>query len=160
MIGFNMRGQEDVNKFLKSLPHGTMRVAVAAFTEYILGNNNHGLKYNPPQKKVTRIQAYGESFVSDKQRRWFFANLNDGTLDIPSARTGKLSEGWKIYGSDYQKKIVNKVPYSPYVQGFTQSRMSKLGGWHPWPEVITSNMKGAMQAARQAVNRWLKTRGK
>ena len=35
----------------------------------------------PPEKRVTRKQAYGQTFFSDKQRRWFFAALQIGRVD-------------------------------------------------------------------------------
>lgn len=161
MIKFQVRGLEEVNAFLKSLPRGTMRAAIKAFSEYMLGNEQHGLRHYVPEKRVTRTQAYGRPFQTDKQRRWFFANLKSGALKIPYQRTGKLRDNWKIQGSEYQKTIKNKLPYAPYVMGIAgQSRMSRKIGWKSWLEVVQSNMKGAMRSATMAVARWIKTKGR
>ncbi len=35
-----------------------------------------------------------QPFVSDKQRRFFFAALRDGTIDVPYIRTGEMVESW------------------------------------------------------------------
>ena len=161
MISFKVRGLEEVERFLKELPRGTLRTAVKAFSEYILGNKQRGLRHYVPQKHVTRTQAYGRPFETEKQRHWFFANLRSGKLKIPYQRTEKLRQGWIMQGNDYQKKITNKVPYAPYVQGIAgQSRMSRKIGWRSWLEVVQTNMKGAMLSTRQAVARWIKTKGK
>ncbi len=138
-----------------------MRSAIKAFSEYILGNEQHGLRHYVPEKRVTRTQAYGRPFETDKQRRWFFANLRNGSLKIPYQRTEKLRQGWKLQGSEYQKNITNKVPYAPYVMGIAgQSRMSRKIGWKSWLEVVYSNMTGAMRSATLAVSRWIKTKGR
>jgi len=161
MISFKVRGLEEVERFLKALPRGTMRAAIKAFSEYILGNEQHGLRHYVPEKRVTRTQAYGRPFQTDKQRRWFFANLKSGELKIPYQRTGKLRDNWVLQGNEYQKNIKNKLPYAPYVMGIAgQSRMSRKIGWKSWIEVVQNNMKGAMRAANQAVARWIKTKGK
>jgi hypothetical protein len=38
--------------------------------------------------------------------------------------------------------------------------MSRKIGWRSWLEVVQTNMKGAMLSTRQAVARWIKTKGK
>jgi hypothetical protein len=161
LIKFKVRGLEEVERFLKELPRGSMRSAIKAFSEYILGNEQHGLKHYVPYKHVTRTQAYGRPFETDKQRRWFFANLKSGALKIPYQRTGKLRDNWVLQGSEYQKNIKNKLPYAPYVMGIAgQSRMSRKIGWKSWLEVVQNNMKGGMRAATQAVAKWIKDKGK
>lgn len=51
-------------------------------------------KEQPPYKYVSRKAAYGRSFFSDKQRRYFFAALKDGRIDTPYRRTGTLRGSW------------------------------------------------------------------
>lgn len=157
MIRFQIRGNVELEKFLKSLPRGTMRAAIEALTKYLIGDNSHGLKYYPAYKKVSRTMAYGKPFASDKQRRWFFANLKDGSLKIPYSRTGQLAHGWKMGGDEYRRTIKQSVPYAKWVMGDgTQSAMSRKIGWRTRAKVIADNMKGGMRAATQAVARWLK----
>lgn len=161
MISFKVRGLEEVERFLKALPRGSMRSAIKAFSEYILGNEQHGLRHYVPEKRVTRTQAYGRPFETDKQRRWFFANLKSGELKIPYQRTGALRDNWTMQGNEYQKNIKNKLPYAPYVMGIAgQSRMSRKIGWKSWLEVVQNNMKGGMRAATQAVAKWIRDKGK
>ena len=107
-VKFKVRNVEAVQSFLRSVPRGVLKVALEAFTEYIVGNDAHGLKHNDPYRYVTRKSAYGVSFFTDKQRRWFFWALRTGQIDPGSGtRTGKTSEAWKAVPSagGYQYKI-------------------------------------------------------
>jgi hypothetical protein len=58
------------------------------------------------------------AFVSDKQRRFFFAALRDGTLGVPYKRTGKLGQGWTVNfeNGGLSAVVGNNVPYGPLVQ--------------------------------------------
>lgn len=84
----------------------------------------------PPYQYVSRKQAYGQTFKSDKQRRWFFAALNSGALTIPYNRTNQLKSGWSIVASGHTRTVTNSVKYAGYVMGDnSQSRMQALIGW-------------------------------
>jgi len=80
-----MRGNDKVEAMLKGLPHGTKKVALPAISEYIVGNDAHGLKHYPPK----RGQKYERTFT--------------------------LQRGWRIEGGTYRERIVNSVEYAPYV---------------------------------------------
>jgi len=89
------------------------------------------LRRYPAQKHVTRAQAFGQTFQSDKQRRWFFAALGSGELTLPYQRTNALAQGWDVrpLGSD-GVQLINETPYAGYVmERSKQSRMAKLIGW-------------------------------
>ena len=45
-------------------------------------------------KKANWLPGYGSRNWTDKQRRWFFANLREGNIKVPYVRTGTLSKGW------------------------------------------------------------------
>jgi len=160
MIEFDVKGVEEVNAFLKSIPLGATKEVTKAFGEYIIGNDQHGLRHYPPYRKVTRKQAYGVSFFSDKQRRWFFANLD--RLDIPYRQTWQLKDGWTLnYPSKNQATIKNRVPYASLVMGDVgQNRMAQKKGWRKVSKVIEDNVKGAMRMAEFALQRWLKAKEK
>lgn len=85
----------------------------------------------PSQKKVTREQAYGETFVSDKQRRFFFSALARGEIVVPYRRTDTFKRGWQVVPFGVQDFIViNDVPYGGFLMGIsTRANMAKLGGW-------------------------------
>jgi hypothetical protein len=157
MIKLEVRNLDKVNAFLKSLPRGTMRAAIEAFTEYMLGNERRGLRYNPPRVQHGPGNPY--QWQSEKQRRAYFATNGFGG-GIPYKRTGNLSAGWqaRYTSGGYQSKIINTTPYAQYVQGDRQQMGHFADKWRHAYKVMADNFAGAMQAARQAVNKWLKSR--
>jgi hypothetical protein len=86
MIRFNVRGMEALQAKLKEIPHGTKRIAVQAFTDYLIGDDAHGLKHYPP-------------YTTQKVRE----------------RTFTLKKGWTKSGDEYKPIIKNYTPYAPYV---------------------------------------------
>ena len=160
----NIRGIPAVKAFLASVPRGGLRVALKAFTDYILGNEQRGLKHNEPYKYVTRQSAYGVTFFTVKQRRWFFWALREGKIDPGSGvRTGATSRAWKVVPSanNYQMKIVNETPGGFYTRDDKgQARQLGKVGWRKVMQVIADNYQGGIRAAVQAVNKFLKSGGK
>lgn len=157
IISYKVRGMEKVQEFLKALPHGSMKVAIAAMTEYLLGDSTHGLRYNPPRKTHGAGNPY--RWQSEKQRRAFFATGGFGR-GIPSRRTGQLSGGWQASVDPYRKTVFNRVPYAKYVQGNAQQTGHAVDGWRKVAKIISDNIKGGMLRARQAVAKWIQTKGK
>ena len=82
---------------------------------------------------MSRKAAYGQSFFSDKQRRWFFWALGSGLIKPgQNNRTGTLGDGWRIVQSGpKQIDLVNEVPYAKFVQGTIteQARQPRMAGW-------------------------------
>jgi hypothetical protein len=85
----------------------------------------------PPVKHVTRKQAYGVTFFTDKQRRWFWAALRSGELELPYRRTGTLRQGWHIASTKSSTyTLTNATEYAGLVQERgQQSRMMRIIGW-------------------------------
>lgn len=83
----------------------------------------------PKQNHSAASAAF--TFASDKQRRWFFAALREGKIDVPYNRTRKLRDGWNIKSRGTQAIVGNEVPYAPYVHspGGQTSMMAAIG----WP---------------------------
>ncbi len=163
MISVKLRGNEELQAFLKALPRGTMKDAIKAMADYMLGNTQHGLKHYPPYKYVSRKEAYGKTFFSDKQRRWFFAAIRDQRILLPLRyqRTNTLRDGWRQSVDPYRKTLFNVVPYAKHVMSDDrQSRMSQKIGWRTMGKVIEDNITGGMRAATLAVARWIKNKGK
>jgi len=127
MIGIEVEGVEEIRAKLKLLAGSQPRQEMTGeVADYVI----EYLQNQPAKKKVTRKQAFGRSFESDKQRRWFFASLADGSLVLPYGRTGQLKEGWKKRPLGSNCEVYNQVPYAKHVQGDgTQSRMMKIIGW-------------------------------
>lgn len=157
IISFKVRGLEEVQAFLKSLPRGTMKVAIAAMSEYILGDDTHGLRHYPPRRSHGAGNPY--RWQSEKQRRAFFATKGFGK-GIPSRRSYELSRGWQQSVDPYRKTLFNRVPYAKYVMGNQQQKGHTTDGWRKIGKVITDNVKGGMLRARQAVAKWIANKGK
>lgn len=163
-ISYKVRGQNAVNSFLASVPRGALRVVLQAFTDYVIGNDAHGLRHNEPYKYVTRASAYGVSFFTPKQRRWFFWALREGKIDPGSGvRTGTTSKAWKAVpmNGGYQMKITNDTPGGYYTRDDKgQARQPAKVGWRKTMQVVADNYLGGIRAGVQAFNKWLKGQGK
>lgn len=160
IISFKVRGIEEIQAFLKALPRGTMKAAIAAMSEYMLGDRTHGLRHYPPRRTHGKGNPY--RWQSEKQRRAFFATGGFGG-GIPSKRkgmSGGLASGWQASVDPYRKTLFNRLPYAKFVMGNDQQRGHTKDGWRKLAKVVMDNMKGGMLRARQAVARWIKNKGK
>lgn len=160
MISTSVRGIEQLKAFFKKIPVYTRKAAVEAATKYLIGDQSHGLKHYVNYRYVSRKSAYGQTFQSDKQRRYVMKKIRSGEIDPGTPhRTGALENGWayNTQGGGYGAKIYNTVPYAKYVMGDgTQARQPKKVGWRMVAEIIKTNIAGMMRAANQAVERELK----
>jgi len=159
-VKFRVRGVEAVQAFLRSVPYGATKVALQAFSEYIVGNDAHGLKHNETYKYVTRKSAYGFSFFTDKQRRWFFWALKEGVINPGSGeRTGETSAAWKAEprNDGYRYTITNNTAGGFYTRDDKgQARQPAKVGWRKVSAVLAANYLGGIRAAIFAVNEYLK----
>jgi len=159
-IKFIPRGVDKVTAYLKSLPRGVKKVAEKALSTYLIGAKPHGLMHYSPYKYVTRKRAYGQTFVSDKQRRYVMAMIAEGRIDpgVPH-RTGKGQRGWKLVETSRGYQIVNKevsMYYSMADKG--QARLNKLAGWRLVSAAVKANLVGAIKAANAAVKKFLQSK--
>ena len=111
-IGLEVKGLEELQAKLAKLPDTARDMIVDDLNEEIL----KFMRAYEPYKHVSLKQAYG-GFVSDKQRRFFFAALADGRISVPYKRTQELHDAWRVEGKGYQSIIVNEKPYASYVMG-------------------------------------------
>ncbi|HHH39025.1 MAG TPA: HK97 gp10 family phage protein [Sedimenticola sp.] len=78
-------------------------------------------------------------FVSEQQRRWFFAALNAGAITVPYARTGTLGRSWtdeiRQESDGLVGEVGNNVVYGPYVQGHETQALYHAGNWQTDQEV-------------------------
>ena len=153
MIKFRVRGLEEFKGYIDSLQRNLRGKATEWVSDWLIGNGSRGLKHYPPYKYVTRKSAYGQTFQSDKQRRYVMARIADGTID-PGAphRTGRLQRGWTRIGSGVRTRIVNEEPHALYVmdtQG--QARQPAKVGWRKVAEIISTNIRGAVRHAESMI---------
>jgi len=127
LIDAKIEGMEEIQAKLAKLPDDIRDEVNTDVGKYIV----ELLKKYPTKKYVTRKQAYGVTFFSDKQRRWFFANLNSGNLKVPYPRTQNLARTWQVVVSNKEALIANDAPYASYVIGEKgqQSRHAAKIGW-------------------------------
>lgn len=146
---------ESVRNFIKELPYGTKAAAHKAYIIYVIGDERHGLKHEPEYNEVSRKRAYGQTFQSEKQRRWFFWALNTGLIRPgQNNRTHAQQKGWTFTDNG---SIRNNAPGIKWTMGdATQANQPRLAGWRKTTDVIKSNHKGGIQAAQRAANEWMK----
>lgn len=164
-IRFSIRGVDRVKKYLATVPRGTTRVALQAIADWLIGDSQSGLAHPEPYKYVSRKSAYGFSFFTDKQRRWFFYALGEGIINPgQNNRTGESTGAWTYKPSEtnagYNFRLLNETPGAYWTRDDeAQARQLKKVGWKKVSAVIKSNMTGALKAARAAVNNYLNSKG-
>src|SRR5574340_1214513 len=115
--------------------------------KYILGNDARGLRHEPEYKVVSRKAAYGKTFQSDAQRRWFFGALDQGEINPwTNNRTHAIKTGWEASesSSDWNRfRVQNDAEGVEWVMGEGQARQPALVGWRKAMDVISTNLRGA-----------------
>lgn len=145
-IRFKVRDMQAVKDYIKTVPYGAVKVALRAFTEYIVGDERHGLKHPDPYKYVSRKSAYGVTFFTDKQRRWFWAN--GGPDMIGNNRTGASTDAWIMTPSSngYNYTVTNPTPGAYFTRSDDgQARQPARVGWRVVSKVIADNFAGAVR---------------
>ena len=169
-VNFKIRGVKEFNDFLKTIPHGGLRIALRAFTEYVIGNESHGLKHPDPYKYASRAKAYGstgarfangnpvpDGYFSAKQFRYVAAKTH-GFTDRGSKRAGVSEDAWQyVEVSDWNYKIVNPEPGAYWTRDdYGQARQPALVGWRKVTKTIMDNFAGGVRSANAALSAWLK----
>jgi hypothetical protein len=148
-----VKGVSSVTGKLSKLKEVEARnVALRAWAMFILPL----LKAYPAYKYVSRKRAYGQTFFSDRQRRYVMAAIRSGEISIGNNRTGYLEKSWTVarpYGG--QVSIRNSAPYAGYVVGDGQARQPGMVGWKKANDIIRANMSKAIAVAKNALISWL-----
>jgi hypothetical protein len=157
-VRFRVRGIEEVQAFLKTVPYGAVKIGLKAVTEYFLGNDQHGLRHYEPYKYVTRKKAYGQTFQSEKQRRWFWAN--GGPDMIGNHRTGETASAWTSHETNngYGMSLENKSEGAKWIWSDRQARQPQLVGHRTARAKIASNVAGALRHAQAVVSAFIKAK--
>ena len=131
------------------------------------------LKKYPRRKYVTRMAAYGRTWFSDRQRRWFMWAVGAGkirgwkmTKDGPKGqyiRSGKMGDNWVLSGSGEQIAFKNETPGVQFVMGDKQSKHEEMVGWKKASKVLagaltfrSSKFRNIVQKAYQRAIRKVK----
>ncbi len=156
MIKITASGLKEVHEFIHTLPRGIKITAMRIASEYLIGNDWHGLKHYP--ERIEHGEGNPYQWQSDKQRKAFFASDGFGG-SIPSQRTNELKNSWIVTESDSnwsRVKIENTSEHAVWIMGEYQQRGHIADGWRYWYDVIISNLAGAIQRAQRAVDAWIK----
>jgi len=112
-----------------------------------------------PRRKHIKIEDIG-GWASEKQRRWFFAALNKGEIDVPYKRgispgSEDLANKWtvKYDTKKFEGVVGNNASYARFVQGDKQSRMMDEIGWETVEEVSDRETKRVQEYVIEAVMR-------
>jgi hypothetical protein len=149
-INSNVTITERNLNFLKAgLPWEAQKVATSAYARVMydyLRENTY-----PPQNYVSREAAYGQTFQTDTQRRWFFWALNSGAIEVPHQR-GALGDAWRWDTSGPRsERLSNSDPAVPWTIGRRQSRHEKMVGWQVWSDIAEKSKPAALEAAKVAL---------
>lgn len=162
MIKTSVSGVEEFVAFIKTVPRGIKIAAMREIATYIIGNDARGLKHEPAYKHVSRKSAYGKTFFTDRQRRWFFAALRSGEINPGvNNRTHSYKNSWRMQeeNSDWRRvDVVNDASNAGFVGGINQARLNAKVGWRKAVNIVQTNIDGAIQAAQRAVDKWIAER--
>lgn len=136
MIGIDVRGIKEVQWALNRWPPEAVDAGSDALS---LGMLNV-LRQYPPKRFVTRKAAYGRTFFTKKQRRFFFWALHLGKISVPYKRTQALRDGWRRVGTGVTQILVNEREGAAFVMGNKsdfpgQARHETMVGWLTMEEV-------------------------
>ena len=171
-VSFKFRNVEAVQKYLRTVGRGLMRVGLYAVAEYIIGNGQHGLKHAEPYKYVSRADAYGstgatfengnpvpDGYFSASQYRYVMAKLASGEMKIGDYRTGVSTESWQYVetgSKGYGVTITNPEEGAYFTRDdYGQARQPAAVGWRKVSTVIADNIKGAMRHADAEIRKYL-----
>jgi hypothetical protein len=125
-IGIDVLGDTELRGKLARLAPCVQDAVADEVGPYLL----HVLQTYPPPHHVSRKAAYGKSFQTARQRKWFFWALDNGLINVPYHRTQGLRNAWKRIGSGREQILVNESEAAIWtMDDQRQARLNKLVGW-------------------------------
>ncbi len=152
LTGIDIEGDILLRKALDHLPDEAIDQAADDISQYLL----NVLRMYPSKNYVTRASAYGQTFQSDKQRKWFFWALNSSAINVPYRRTQELARSWKIEGSGRKTIIVNETEAAHWTMSESQSRHEAMVGWKKVSTTIEEHAAKINKIFEGAVNKILR----
>ena len=154
-VAVDIQGIPRLQNYLARLPPAVADAVMDAVAKALIDIMQSS---QPPPKYISRRQAYGETFVSDRQRKWFFWALDSGSISVPYRRTQEMRKAWKQIGHGVNSLIANESPGAEFVVGDKhQSRHEALVGWKTTGMTIEQHMpkieKVAIGAAGAAIKK-------
>lgn len=157
-VSVQIPGLERLEKKLAKLPKATQDEALNQVGKYMMSEKVLG--WYPKARYITRKSAYGVTFFTAKQRRWFFWALRNGNIDVPYRRTMQLRRGWRVTGTGDTRRLTNSRPGAQFVIGNrTQSRHEAKVGWKTLSRLVKDNARGIQRTINGALARAFKRAG-
>jgi hypothetical protein len=105
------------------------------------------LSVYPAQKSLTRAEVYGQTFKTDKQRRYFFWALKTGEITVPYSRgddskSERFKAAWAVSAQRDGLRVVvgNDTTYGPLLMDpRVQSKFMAEIGWQTTQQVMDEN---------------------
>jgi len=155
-VGIDVKGIPELQRALAKAPGFVQDAVTEDVADYML----NVLREYPPQKRVTRRQAYGRTFQSMRQQRWFFWALKNGVIRVPYQRTQAVRRGWKKVGSGRELIIANEEEGAFWtMDDYGQARLNKLVGWKKVGDIIRERASQIQRKAEAGVKRGLRKAG-
>jgi len=137
-------GADELVAALKAAPSGYKTSVLRDVATYLI---NNGLNVYPEYNYVSRQEAYGQTFFSPAQRRWFWAN--GGPDMIGDHRTGGQAS-WKAttMTSDYAviSNSASGIQYTQSVQA--QAAQPRMVGWYTVIQNVMLHLSEAVSYAQ------------
>lgn len=118
----------------------------------------------PPKKRPTRASVYGRTFKTVRQRKFFFAALADGKIDVPYRRgispgSQTLGKRWTVASqSPFVVVLGNNATYARLVQSLQdQSLYMRAVGWVPVETIIEREEANVLRYMGREMNRQVKS---
>jgi hypothetical protein len=154
-VGMEVQGLEELKAKLAKLPGASQDFVTDEVNKYMLDV----MRQYPPEKYVSRKDAYGETFFTAKQRRYFFWALDQGIIGVPYRRTQAVRRGWQQVGKGRRSFLANAVPYAAHLFNDDQSRHAAKIGWKTITQTIKERMSRIIVVADGAIKKAIKKVG-
>ena len=163
-VDITVTGMDKVMKRLATLGPEAGGAGIEASTNYLLNVIQN--KEIPESKSIfegSRKMAYGVSFFTARQRRYFFWALANGIIKQPYIRGGKaggMQSEWMTTGSGLSYRIYNtsRAAFFVYDNQY-QARQLGLAGWNKIGKIIVDYMPNIVKAFTRGVNTYLRKQG-
>jgi hypothetical protein len=157
-IAVEVRGIPELMAKLDKLPEAAADDGVDAANKYLVNI----FKHYPSYRYVSRKRAYGQTFVSDKQRRYVMAMIREGVITPGvSNRTPTMADGWKVYGKGKDSFVANETPYAAFLMGDAnqQANQPLLAGWRSAALLVRANNETVLKKFDAGVKKAIKRIG-
>ena len=156
LTGASIDGIKEIQHILTNWPQEAKDAAGKDGAEHLVNL----FQAQPAPKHISRKAAYGQTFQSDKQRKWFFAALRSGEIKVPYRRTQGMRKAWQIIGRGEDIIIVNETDAAYYTMDDKgQSRHEKLVGWETVTQKIMRGLEKLEKRMSAAGEKALKKLG-